>query len=82
MKQVRVCLGRFQPFTLGHLKMATYKDLKGPKDIQGYRGIVKQSELLREQPDLDEISKQKTIIVAIYTSKDTVDKKRPSDVDL
>ena len=47
MKQVRVCLGRFQPFTLGHLKMATYKDLKGPKDIQGYRGIVKQSELLR-----------------------------------
>ena len=82
MKQVRVCLGRFQPFTLGHLKMATYKDLKGPKDIQGYRGIVKQSELLREQPDLDEISKQKTIILAIYTSKDKVDKKHPFDVDL
>lgn len=82
MKQVRVCLGRFQPFTLGHLKMATYKDLKGPKDIQGYRGIVKQSELLREQPNLNEISKQKTIILAIYTSKDKVDKKHPFDVDL
>ena len=82
MKQVRVCLGRFQPFTLGHLKMATYKNLKGPKDIQGYRGIVKQSELLREQPDLDEISKQKTIILAIYTSKDKVDKKHPFDVNL
>ena len=30
MKQVKVCLGRFQPFTLGHLKMATYRNLQGP----------------------------------------------------
>lgn len=82
MKQVKVCLGRFQPMTLGHLKMATYTNLKGPKDIQGYRGLVKQSELLREQPNLDDISKQKTVIFAIYTSKDKVDQKHPFDVDL
>lgn len=82
MKQVRVCLGRFQPMTLGHLKMATFKDLKGPKDIQGFKGIVRQSELLREQPDLKEISKQKTVIFAIYTPKEKVDQKHPFDVDL
>ena len=34
IKQVKVCLGRFQPFTLGHLKMATYKDLKSPDKEQ------------------------------------------------
>ena len=34
LQEVKVCLGRFQPFTLGHLKMATYKDLKGPDKEQ------------------------------------------------
>lgn len=82
MKQVKVCLGRFQPFTLGHLKMATFKDLKGPQDIQGFKGVIKQSDLLREQPDLKEISKQKTVIFSIYTPKDKVDKKHPFDADL
>lgn len=82
MKQVKVCLGRFQPFTLGHLKMATYKDLKGPKDIQGFKGVVKQSELLREQPDIKEIAKQKTVIFSIYTSKDKIDAKHPFDAEL
>lgn len=74
MKQVKVCLGRFQPFTLGHLKMATYKDLKGPDSTQ--------KNALREQPDLKEISQQKTIILAISTPKDKVDSRHPFSDDV
>ena len=74
MKQVKVCLGRFQPFTLGHLKMATYKDLKGPDK--------EQKDALREQPNLKEIAKQKTIILSILTTKDKVDTRHPFDADL
>ena len=74
MKQVKVCLGRFQPFTLGHLKMATYKDLKGPDK--------EQQDKLREQPDLKEIAKQKTIILSILTTKDKVDTRHPFGADL
>ena len=69
MKQVKVCLGRFQPFTLGHLKMATYRNLQGPD--------VEQKECLREQPDLKEISKQKTIILAVSTPASKVDSRHP-----
>lgn len=69
MKQVKVCLGRFAPFTLGHLKMATYKDLKGPDS--------EQKNALREQPDLKEIAKQKTVILAISTPQDKVDTRHP-----
>lgn len=69
MKQVKVCLGRFQPFTLGHLKMATYKKLKGP-DIQ-------QINSLREIPDLNEICKQKTIILVISVSEDNINDRHP-----
>ena len=74
IKIVRVCLGRFQPFTLGHLKMATYKNLKGPDR--------EQKDSLREQPDLKEIAKQKTIILSILTTKDKVDTRHPFDADL
>lgn len=74
MKQVKVCLGRFQPMTLGHLKMATFSDLKGPDATQ--------KEALREQPNLKEIAKQKTVIFCIYTPKEKVDKKHPFDADL
>lgn len=74
MKQVKVCLGRFQPFTLGHLKMATYKDLKGPDK--------EQQDKLREQLNLKEIAKQKTIILSILTTKDKVDTRHPFDADL
>ena len=69
LKEVRICLGRFQPFTLGHLKMATYKDLKGPDS--------EQKESLREQPNLKEISKQKTIILVIYIDESKVDDRHP-----
>ena len=74
LQEVKVCLGRFQPFTLGHLKMATYKDLKGPDK--------EQQDKLREQPDLKEIAKQKTIILSILTTKDKVDTRHPFDADL
>lgn len=74
MKQVKVCLGRFQPFTLGHLKMAIYKDLKGPD--------AEQKDSLREQPNLKEIANQKTIILSILTTKDKVDTRHPFDADL
>ena len=74
LQEIKVCLGRFQPFTLGHLKMATYKDLKGPdKD---------QQDKLREQPNLEEISKQKTIILAVSTPNDKVDTRHPFNDDL
>lgn len=69
MKQVKVCLGRFAPFTLGHLKLATYKDLKGPDK--------EQQDKLREQPDLKEITKQKTVILAISTPNEKVDTRHP-----
>lgn len=69
IKIVRVCLGRFQPFTLGHLKMATYKDLKGPDK--------EQKDALREQPNLKEISNQKTVILAISTPDEKVDTRHP-----
>ena len=69
MKQVKICLGRFQPFTLGHLKMVTYKDLKGPDK--------EQQDKLREQPNLKEIAKQKTIILAISTPNEKVDTRHP-----
>ena len=74
LKEVRICLGRFMPFHLGHLKMATYKDLKGPdKD---------QQDKLREQPNLEDISKQKTIILAVSTPDDKVDTRHPFNDDL
>lgn len=74
LQEVRVCLGRFQPFTLGHLKMAIYKDLKGPDK--------EQQDKLREQPNLEEISKQKTIILAVSTPDDKVDTRHPFNDDL
>lgn len=69
LKEVKVCLGRFQPFHLGHLKMTTYKDLKGPDK--------EQQDKLREQPDLKEIAKQKTIILAVSTPEEKVDTRHP-----
>ena len=69
LKEVKICLGRFQPFTLGHLKMATYKDLKGPDK--------EQQDKLREQPNLKEISKQKTVILAVSTPDNKVDTRHP-----
>ena len=74
LQEVKVCLGRFQPFTLGHLKMATYKDLKGPDKDQQNK--------LREQPNLEEISKQKTIILSISTPESNVDTRHPFNDDL
>ena len=74
IKQVKVCLGRFQPFTLGHLKMATYKDLKGPDK--------EQQDTLREQPNLDEIANQKTIILAVSTPEEKVDTRHPFNDNL
>lgn len=74
MNQVKVCLGRFQPFHLGHLKMATYKDLNGPDK--------EQQDKLREQPNLKEISKQKTIILAVSTPEEKVDTRHPFNDDL
>ena len=69
MKQVKVVLGRFQPMTLGHLKIATYKNLNGPD--------AEQKSNLREQPNLKEIAKQKTIILAVSTPNEKVDKRHP-----
>lgn len=74
LKEVRICLGRFMPFHLGHLKMATYKDLKGPDK--------EQQDKLREQPNLENISKQKTIILAVSTPDDKVDTRHPFNDDL
>ena len=74
MKQVKVCLGRFMPFTLGHLKLATYADLKGPDS--------EQSDNLREQPDIDEIKKQKTIILAVSTPEEKRDTRHPFTDDM
>ena len=69
LQEVKICLGRFQPFTLGHLKMATYKILKGPDK--------EQQDNLREQPNLKEIANQKTVILVISTSEDKVDTRHP-----
>ena len=74
LQEVKVCLGRFQPFTLGHLKMATYKDLKGPDK--------EQQDKLREQPNLKKIAKQKTIILAVSTPEDKVDMRHPFNDDV
>lgn len=74
LKQVRICLGRFQPFTLGHLKMALYKELNGPDK--------EQLKSLREQPDLDIIKNQKTILLVISTSKDKIDERHPFEDEL
>ena len=74
LKQVRICLGRFQPFHLGHLKMALYKDLNGPDE--------EQLKSLREQPDLDIIKNQKTILLVISTSKDKIDERHPFEDEL
>lgn len=74
LKEVKICLGRFMPFHLGHLKIATYKDLKGPDKDQQNK--------LREQPNLEEISKQKTIILAISTPESNVDTRHPFNDDL
>ena len=74
LQEVKVCLGRFQPFTLGHLKMATYKDLKGPDK--------EQQDKLREQPNVKEIAKQKTIILAVSTPEDKVDTRHPFNDDV
>ena len=74
LKEVRICLGRFMPFHLGHLKMATYKDLKGPDK--------EQQDKLREQPNLTEISKQKTIILAVSTPENKVDTRHPFNDDV
>lgn len=74
LQQVKVCVGRFQPFTKGHLKMATFSDLQGPDK--------EQSDKLREQPDLKEISKLKTVILSIYVDKSKVDTRHPFDAEL
>ena len=74
LQQVKVCVGRFQPFTKGHLKMATFSDLQGPNK--------EQVDKLREQPDLKEISKLKTVILSIYVDKSKVDTRHPFDADL
>ncbi len=74
MKQVKICLGRFQPFTLGHLKLATYKTLNGPE-----AGVAK---TLREQPDLKEIAKQKTVILVVSTPKEKIDNRHPFEDEL
>lgn len=74
LKEVKVCLGRFQPFTLGHLKLATYSDLNGPdKD---------QLDSLRETPDLKKISSQRSIILVVSTPKEKVDSRHPFDDEL
>lgn len=73
-KQVKVCLGRFQPFTLGHLKMATYNELKGPDNIQ--------LSILREIPNLNEIKNQKTILLNISTPPNKVDIRHPFNDEL
>lgn len=74
LKQVKVILGRFQPFTLGHLKIATYTDLQGPDK--------EQSDVLREQPDLKEIAKLPTVILSILTTKEKVDSRHPFEAEL
>jgi hypothetical protein len=74
MEQVKVVLGRFQPMTLGHLKIATYKDLKGPD--------ADQKKSLREQPNLSEIKKQRTVVLVISTPSNKVDSRHPFDDDL
>lgn len=74
LQQVKVCVGRFQPFTKGHLKMATFSDLKGPDK--------EQADKLREQPNLKEISKLKTVILSIYVDKVKVDTRHPFDAEL
>lgn len=56
MKEVKVFLGRFQPFTNGHFKCCMLKKLNGPDK--------EQLDILREKPDLDKISKLKNC----YTS--------------
>ena len=71
---VKICLGRFQPFTLGHLKMAIYKNLKGPDK--------EQKDSLVQQPDLYKIANQKTVILAISTSEDKVDTRHPFSDDV
>ena len=71
LQKVKVILGRFQPFTLGHLKLATYNKLNGPdKD---------QQDVLREQPNIDEIKDLKTVILVISTPVEKRDVKHPFD---
>lgn len=74
IRQCKVVLGRFQPFTLGHLKIATYTDLKGPDK--------EQADALREQPNLEEISKLPTIILAILVPNDKIDSRHPFYAEL
>lgn len=74
MKQVKICLGRFQPFTLGHLKMATHKKLNGPE-----RSFA---DTLTEQPDLKKIAEQKTVILVVSTPSEKVDSRHPFSDDL
>lgn len=74
IKQVKVILGRFQPFTLGHFKIATYTDLKGPDK--------EQSDALREQPNLEEIAKLPTVILSILTPPEKVDSRHPFTSEL
>lgn len=74
MKQVKIILGRFQPFHLGHLTIATLSKLNGPD--------AEQKNKLREQPDLKEVEKQKTIILAVSTPKEKVDARHPFEDDI
>lgn len=69
MEQVKVVLGRFQPMTLGHLKIITYKDFKGPD--------AEQKRTLREQPDLNALKKQRTLILVIATPEHKIDARHP-----
>ena len=69
MEQVKVILGRFQPMTLGHLKITTYKDFKGPD--------AEQRKNLREQPDLNKIKNQRTVILVVSTPENKIDARHP-----
>ena len=74
LKKVKIILGRFMPFHLGHLKIATYTDLNGPDREQANN--------LRETPNLKEISKLPTVILSILTPKEKVDSRHPFDSEL
>lgn len=74
MKDVKVFLGRFQPFTAGHLSCAIYKDLKGPdKD---------QADKLREQPDVEAVKKLPTVILSILTTQYKTDARHPFEANV
>lgn len=74
MKQVKIFLGRFQPFTRVHLRRATWDKLEGPTP-----DFAKN---MREEPNLKEIAKQKTVILVVSTPKSKVDNRHPFDDDL